>query len=64
MLYLYQGSDHSIVLSSVHPDDPDHESNKVELMDEHYARQPGTYPGTRNMVTNILRAAGVKFEEL
>lgn len=65
MLYLFQGPNESVTISSVNPyEDPDWERDSINLIDEHYRGRTGTYAGTRNTVTNILRAAGVQLTEL
>lgn len=62
MLYLSQDGE-GVALSSVPLDHEHWESEHVTLVDDHYRGSKGTYAGTRNMVTNVLRAAGVQFTE-
>ena len=65
MLYIFQGPSESVTISSVNPDeDPNWERDSINLLDEHYRGRAGTYAGTRNTITNILRSAGVQFTEL
>lgn len=62
MLYIVEMPDNVMALSGVSPDDPAWEANHVEIKDA-YAGNKCTYSALRNMVTNILRDAGVQFTE-
>ena len=69
MLYIMQGDDHSIIISAYHPDNELlFECNHWELTDNHSHlfspshRLPAQ--SLLNCIGNILKDAGIAFEEL
>lgn len=61
-LCLIEGPNNSISISPFLADDPDYESNHINLLDEH-SRQKLSFEALRIIVTNIMRASGVHFIE-
>lgn len=61
MLYITQGPD-GLVISGYPIDAPEFENNHVEVLDAFGGRRT-SYEALRNMVTNVLRDAGVPFTE-
>ena len=68
MLYIMQGDDHSIIISAYHPDSELFDNNHWELTDNHSHlfspshRLPAQ--SLLNCIGNILKDAGIAFEEL
>ncbi len=61
-LYLIRGPDNSLSLSGYPSDSKEYETNHVNLLD-YYKPRSCTYEALRNMLTNVLRDADVKFIE-
>ena len=68
MLYIMQGDDHSIIISAYHPDNELFENNNWELTDNHSHLFSSSHrlpaQSLLNCIGNILKDAGIDFEEL